>query len=351
MVLEATMIVLDNSEWMRNGDYMPTRMEAQNDAVNLIFASKTQLHPENTVGLMTMAGKGPEVLVTPTADIGKILAAMHKTKIGGKASITTGIQVAQLALKHRQNKNQSQRIIVFVGSPIDAEEKTLIRLAKKTKKNSVAVDIVSFGEGEENERKLEAFMSNVNAGNNSHLVTIPPGTTILSQTLIQTPIVMSEDGDTSMFNGGSNFDLVDPNLDPELALAIRISLEEDKARREQEAAKATGAHESESSTMALDSTVIEEEQKLLNAALSASMETNDGDIHMHELTEEELMERAIAMSMQQAEEQSGSNNMSDVLGSLPGLDADDPRLKDALEDLARTTDTKEDDKSPKDTQH
>ena len=43
---------------MRNGDYMPTRMEAQNDAVNLIFASKTQQHPENTVGLMTMAGKG-----------------------------------------------------------------------------------------------------------------------------------------------------------------------------------------------------------------------------------------------------------------------------------------------------
>ena len=58
-----------------------------------------------------------------------------------------------------------------MGSPIDAEEKTLIRLAKKTKKNSVAVDIVSFGEGDENERKLEAFMSNVNAGNNRFTTT------------------------------------------------------------------------------------------------------------------------------------------------------------------------------------
>jgi len=35
---------------------------------------------------------------------------------------------------------------------------------------------------------------------------------------------MSEDGDTSMFNGGSNFDLVDPNLDPELALVCDLSL-------------------------------------------------------------------------------------------------------------------------------
>jgi 26S proteasome regulatory subunit N10 len=43
---------------MRNGDYTPTRLEAQKDAVNLIFSSKTNSNPENTVGLLTMAGKG-----------------------------------------------------------------------------------------------------------------------------------------------------------------------------------------------------------------------------------------------------------------------------------------------------
>lgn len=48
---------LDNSEWMRNGDYTPTRMGAQNDAINLLFRIKTQSNPENTVGLMTLAGK------------------------------------------------------------------------------------------------------------------------------------------------------------------------------------------------------------------------------------------------------------------------------------------------------
>lgn len=36
-----------------------------------------QLNPENTVGVMTMAGKGVRVLVTPTSDLGKILACMH----------------------------------------------------------------------------------------------------------------------------------------------------------------------------------------------------------------------------------------------------------------------------------
>lgn len=40
---------VDNSEWMRNGDYIPTRMEAQHDAANLVSNAKTQQNPESTV--------------------------------------------------------------------------------------------------------------------------------------------------------------------------------------------------------------------------------------------------------------------------------------------------------------
>ena len=58
MPLEATMLIIDNSEYMRNGDYTPTRFEAQSDAVNVAFQTKIDANPENTVGIMTMAGKG-----------------------------------------------------------------------------------------------------------------------------------------------------------------------------------------------------------------------------------------------------------------------------------------------------
>ena len=37
------MICVDNSEWMRNGDYSPSRFLAQADAVNLICGAKTQV--------------------------------------------------------------------------------------------------------------------------------------------------------------------------------------------------------------------------------------------------------------------------------------------------------------------
>lgn len=48
---------VDNSEFMRNGDFTPSRFSAQSDAVSVIFGTKTQSNPENTVGVMTMAGK------------------------------------------------------------------------------------------------------------------------------------------------------------------------------------------------------------------------------------------------------------------------------------------------------
>ena len=96
MGLEAVMIVVDNSESSRNGDYTPTRFEAQSDAVSLIFSAITQANPESSVGLMSMGGKGPEVLVTLTTDHGKILEGLHrtKTKIRGGSHLATGIQIA-----------------------------------------------------------------------------------------------------------------------------------------------------------------------------------------------------------------------------------------------------------------
>ena len=76
----------------------PTRWEAQSDAVNMIFSAKTQANPESSVGLMSMGGKGPEVLVTLTTDFGKILDGMHRTKIRGSTHLATGLQIAGVSI-------------------------------------------------------------------------------------------------------------------------------------------------------------------------------------------------------------------------------------------------------------
>jgi len=124
-------------------------------------------------------GFRPEVLVTHTKDVGQILQALHATssKVGGQIDIPTSIAIAQLALKHRENKNLRQRIIVFVGSPLEgpgADEKSMVKLAKKLKKNNVAVDVICYGDGIEETNEtgktvLKAFVENASSGDNSYV--------------------------------------------------------------------------------------------------------------------------------------------------------------------------------------
>ncbi|KAG0039084.1 hypothetical protein BGZ82_009782 [Podila clonocystis] len=361
MVLEASILVLDNSEWMRNGDYTPTRLEAQADAVNLIFGAKTQSNPENTVSLMTMAGKSPKVLVTFTSDIGKILSALHAVSIGGKASFLTSVQIAQLALKHRQNKNQRQRIIVFVGSPVEEDEKTLVKLAKKLKKNNIAVDVINFGEETENTTRLEAFVAAVNNNDNSNLVTVPPGPHLLSDILVSSAIVAGEDGSAPAYvsSGGGSYEFgVDPNLDPELALAIRISLEEERARQESASGASAAAEGAAPAAAAAGDNAMSIEDDLLAQALASSQA--DGDHDMEGLTEEQEMQRAIQMSMGGGSGHDGAGASTDeamndpdfmnsVLGSLSGVDTTDPRIQNVLQGFssASNNSSKEDEDKKK----
>jgi 26S proteasome regulatory subunit N10 len=115
MVLEAVMVVVDNSESSRNGDYQPTRFDAQSDAVSTLFQSITNGNPESSVGLMSMGGKGPEVLTTLTTEHGKVLDGLHRTKkkLGGTSHLKTGIQVATVC---QHDEEQSFSVTVRIAN-------------------------------------------------------------------------------------------------------------------------------------------------------------------------------------------------------------------------------------------
>eukprot|EP00899_Mesostigma_viride_P011980 jgi/Mesvir1/20783/Mv07894-RA.1 len=388
MVLEATIVCVDNSEWTRNGDYPPSRFQAQSDAVNLLCGAKTQDNPENTVGVLTLAGKSVRVLLTPTTDLGKVLGCMHTVEVEGQADLLAGVQVAQLALKHRQNKNQRQRIVLFVGSPVTADVNALVRVAKKLKKNNVAVDIINFaGDDDEtsNTEKLEAFLAAVNSGDNSHLVNVPSGPHNLSDALVGSPVFMGEGGAAGGFagvgglgvagDGGYEFG-VDPNVDPELALALRVSMEEEKARqaaaeekaRAAAAAAAAGAGPSgagddkAADASAGGATAGGEGVRDGSTAAGGAMDSAEP---MLEDDEDALLQKALAMSMAEsvapASQAKGGAKagedvamgdpgqaaagadinqilgdpafLNSVIASLPGVDPNDPSVRGMLESL------------------
>ncbi|XP_065289304.1 26S proteasome non-ATPase regulatory subunit 4-like isoform X1 [Dermacentor albipictus] len=316
MVLESTVVCVDNSEYMRNGDFIPTRLQAQQEAVSLVCHSKTRSNPENNVGLLTLASS--EVLATLTTDVGRLLSKLHQVQPKGDINFLTAIRIAHLVLKHRQGKNHKMRIVVFVGSPIETDSKELTKLAKRLKKEKVNVDIVNFGEDNINTEKLATFINTLNGkdGSGSHLVTVPPGhQTHLSDALISSPVIQGEDGTGGIGLGVGGFEFgVDPNEDPELALALRVSMEEQRQRQEDEARRAA-ANSAKQATQAptTETESGSSEERLLERALAMSMETDPAPPtttaslpDFSAMTEDEQIAYAMQMSLQQAQSDSPS---------------------------------------------
>ena len=310
---------VDNSEFMRNGDFIPSRLQAQQDAVSLVCHAKLRSNPENNVALLTLGGR-PEVLATLTTDVGRLLGKLHLVQTTGEMNFLTGIRIAHLALKHRQGKNHKMRIVAFVGSPVDTDEKELVKLAKKLKKEKVNVDVVNFGEEVINTEKLAAFIKILD-GTASHMVTVPSGS-LLSDALFSSPVVLGEDGAGAAANLGSGFEFgIDPNEDPELALALRVSMEEQRQRQEEEARAAVTSSSTSGLIAASGSTsqivdpnsittnvpVSDEssptgttEEEMLEKALAMSLETEfaGGNVDFAAMTEEEQIQYAMQMSLQ-----------------------------------------------------
>ena len=417
MVLEATIVCVDTSDWMRNGDYSPSRMQAQADAVNLLAGFKTQDNPESSVGVLSYGGSRPRVLVALTQELGDVLSGLSVLPIGGgdvNAQLCKGVMMAQLALKHRQNKNQRQRVVLFIGSPIEEPGDTLVKLGKKLKKNSVALDIVDMASDNETTSKLESLLAAVNSSDNSHMVTVPAigeGGGIVSDVIMSSPIFGSGEGGVSGFAaaaaagaaaaanaaggaGAAGFDQfgVDPNLDPELALALRVSMEEERARQQAnkeataaaaaaagtadagasgegaETMEADAAATGDGAQAAADDVEMMDEDVLLQQALAMSMGQQIADVggttaadDMGADDEDDELAAALQMSLQQANTDAGSaptageDNLNvdaayvaGVLGSLPGVDANDPAVQAALAGLNRQQGDQTDDKNEED---
>lgn len=310
------MICIDNSEHNRNGDYIPNRLVAQIDAVNMLSSRKINppSHPESTVGILTMGGKrGVEVRIPPTRDTTKLLTATTNLSCGGSLDFVVAIKIAQLALKHRQNKAGEQRVVAFVSSPIVSTEKELKSLANSLRKEGISVDVVSMGEVEENEKLLKDFVEQVDKDGSSHLVTIPAGSSP-SSVLSKSPVFGGGDnggsGGGAVGGGGGFGDIggIDPNEDPELAMVMQMSLMEERARQQEGAAKA-GEDASGDTVMTPAGTASTAGPTSPPRAAAAASSV--------EMSEDELLQQALALSMLEEAETAPASSGSPKATTAP----------------------------------
>jgi len=347
MSLEATYIIIDSSEFMRNGDFSPNRFEAQIETVNLLANARTEGHPESTVGLMTMSGKRPEVLVTLGNDPLAIQSCLSNIEVSGKSDLLSAIQVAQLALKHRQNKNGGQKIIVFVGSPLeDAEVKTFERVGARLKKNNITMGIVGFlGSGDDekgNKEKLEALFKGVKKAETSNIVLLEPSTQIVADILLSGPLFGNRGGDQDL-GGGVGGVGVDPNLDPEYALAIQLSLKE----QEENKSKNPESSSSTSINVPIEDELDEETRQAVALSMQIDEEEarNSKKVKKEDKKEdmEDEEEAARQLSLQLNEEVDNEKkevsealkdvSVDDLFGTLPGVTTDSEHIQNALKNI------------------
>jgi 26S proteasome regulatory subunit N10 len=188
-----------------------------------------------------MAGKRVEVHVTLTNDVSRILNSIKAIQLAGDSDFVTALNIATLTLKHRQNKNQKQRIILFIGSPIKHSVEEMVQTAKKLKKYNIAVDIISFGNVDENREHIQQFFNNINNANNSSIQEVPVGYNIMD-VLFSSPIFneASEYGNMPVENipsssvpqnqGGMSGGM--SQFERDMHLAIQQSLEEERKKKE-----------------------------------------------------------------------------------------------------------------------
>jgi len=354
-------------------------------AVDLICTRKRESNVENSVGLISMKYSGPEISLHLTEERrwNSALAKVELSHGRGSIDITESIRKARLALKHKRNSKQEKRIIVIVCSPITTDVKTLMRTAKDLKKNGLSLDIICFGvpEGHKTEtvKNLRDMVAKCNKADSSHFVHLAEEThnnalqdVIISSAIIQgfqqnipvqaqqnIPVEAQQNEHIEGMPEG-----IDPNTDPELYHAIRMSLEMARQQAENEAenpenADANGGDAEMQNAEAQapappepvapvassggDTMDADDEDDELAAAIAMSMQEEDGD----DIDPDDL-QAALALSMQDDDnpaavepQQNQENNEEDedkdflanLMAEMPGVDADEIDIEAIMENL------------------
>mmetsp|Transcript_8684 Transcript_8684/g.12831 ORF Transcript_8684/g.12831 Transcript_8684/m.12831 type:complete len:362 (+) Transcript_8684:154-1239(+) len=342
-----TIICLDNSEYMRNGDITPNRLEAQQVAAMKQCNSVLE-GPESTIGLLKMAGDYPKLLLALGKDKFNLRAELGSCQIeGSRIELINSMKKAYLAVKKRSDDDVGDRsIYVFVGSPLKGiDQDEFMKLAGRLRKSNIAVTFINFA-GEDalvpNQEILQQFIDKVNKDNNSRLESVPPGPHILADMISQGS---QSGGSSNQFDFNEDMDpalaaairlsliesgqappeetsqpppqqqqqpenaLIDPDMDDDLAMAIRLSLQEEENRKRQE----------QQDTMEDD----------------ASDDESDGEDDEEE--DDFELQQALAMSMMDAKPKEedkvdDEDFLTDVVGNLPGVNKKGDSSNDKMED-------------------
>lgn len=206
-MIETTVFIIDNSLYSQNQDYLPNRYQAQTNTINHILAHSSEIHK---FGAVPIGQPTPNYILTPTENRMDIREFLNNLRLSDKLEMASNIIITERFLRKMTGE---KRIILFLGTNLDdIELQNVITALRETDQESTTISIFLFGEAID----THVFFDHELGARNTTAFCIDPNTDF------------------------KNFvydilDLGDENgeMDPQLAMALRLSAEE-AAQREQQ---------------------------------------------------------------------------------------------------------------------
>lgn len=214
---QTLMILFDNTVSMQNQDYLPSRFILQKEAVTSIIGSLLQ-SSENSVGVAPLAQPEHNYILTPTCNKSHLDAFVAKIRLDENLLLESVFQRSRIALMSRQESDK--RMLVFFGTDLGLHDsdgilRELVRCVRKAVCSPIRVAVVLFGEHAALVK--DAISREVGGPEACEAVAAGP-----------------DDDFFSSVTKVLGLDLNELEDDPELALALSMSLAESKQRPAQE---------------------------------------------------------------------------------------------------------------------
>jgi 26S proteasome regulatory subunit N10 len=144
---KAVAILLDNTTTSIDGDFFPTRLDAQKLTVERYSQYLFSVNGASQVALCTLSSSQYGVRASFTSLQARVLESLALvTPSTGVLRLSTGIKWAVLALRHCAAEVALKRVLAFVGGPHDiASSDVAAEIADLLAAESVFLDVVVIG--------------------------------------------------------------------------------------------------------------------------------------------------------------------------------------------------------------
>lgn len=210
MAKQAFILAVDNSLYMQNQDYLPGRLWLEKEACQIII-SNVLSNPESAIGIAPLCQPRENYFLTPTSKSGYITNFLGKLRLSSNFEIKKVLARCKICLLQREEPEK--KLLIFFGSDIKENELDkaifdLITNITECIQVGIKVALVLFGEQRHTIKEILADDLN------GEIAIIDSDESFLSESLQVLGL-----------------NLFDYENDPDLALALKLSIEEEEQRR------------------------------------------------------------------------------------------------------------------------